>query len=1339
MVQTTTIVPVRHLSQEYPLSWFQERMWLLNRKNPQDLSYDIPVAFLLDGEININALNRSITEVLERHETLRARFIVNKRGETVQVITPNQPFSLKVIDVQESEIPHFIEQNMRYVFNLEKGPLFIGSLLRISSKRHLLLLNVHHIAADGWSIESILFSELQENYEAFVSGTTPSLKSLPVKYTDFVHWQRNVYIADSISFWQKHLEGYEASLELPSDFLRSPRSGSTSDRLEYKYSTEFSQALEKFAQKHGCTMFMSLLAGFALTVNRYTGKDDLCIGTTTSGRIFPEIEKLIGFFINILPLRISVDEDMSVSQFINSIRSTALAGYEHQIVPYEQIVYSSFEKRGDVTSSLVPLVIRHQNFPRANLEKQLPGGVKFGSYPGYEGYRTATGKDAFARCEVEMSYTGDRNKLEVEVFYASDLYRAETIEQLLKHHEQLLLEMMANSQSKLSELTMLTDTDRRRLFIDFNETKRDIDFCNNFLSRWDERVLKNPDAIACHDSFGSWCYRHIAEASNALSLTLNTKGVVPGDVIGVCMERGAPLLSAIFAIWRSGAAYVPLDPAYPESYLKQITSDAQPKLVIGTSEHLSRLAFSEEICCTIDARLPIVPDTATMPATAPVTSDSIAYLMYTSGSTGIPKGARVPHRQLTNWLSGLETNYPFTSDEVIAQKTTIAFAVSVKEIFAGLLNGCTTVFIDTETVKDPVLFVNALRKYKATRVNLVPSHMMAVLSYMKKEKIDLPSLQLCTTAGEPLTTEMITVFRSVLPHARLINNYGCTELNDICYYDTTNFDATQQGFAPVGKPIQNTQLYVLDRRSRPVPLGVPGEVHIATAGMALGYHNLEELNRERFIRNPFGKEYGGILYNTGDVVRYLPDGNLEFLGRWDFQVKIRGFRVDVRHVEKVMGEFDGMGSRAVVGENGQLLAFFVKQPGTTTNIGKLREFLQQKLPPYMVPSAFIEVTEMPKLPNGKLNRRALKVSTGQIQQSDTYEAPSTNIEKKVAELWSEVLEIPEDRIGKRSNFFELGGHSLSATRFIARVKEQLGVDVGLSVVFEYPHLVELASNLSMSTKAQDNTDDSIIIASQIKKPVRRHNSPPGLLENKVVLVTGGSRGIGRSAVRLLASHGASVAINYLKSNNQAIAVKEIIDEDGGISEIFQGDTTDPDQVNELVNNVRNRFGTIDVLVNNAAIGFTVAPFLQSNWDDFERKLTNELKSIFLLSQAVVPGMIEQKCGSIIAVSSTMSKSVQHGYCAHGAAKAALDSFVRSLANELGPEGIRVNTVAPGLTITDATAPMAYQIKETAATRCPLRRNGLPRDIAGAILFLASDLSQFMTGTYLPVDGGYTML
>lgn len=1339
-------------TQEHSLSWFQERMWMLNSKRPDDLSYNIPVVFLLEGLLNIDVLNKSLTEILRRHETLRACFTTNARGEPVQVITPEHPFSLPVIHVEESEVPRHIAENAAHVFDLSQGPIFTGRLLAVGPQRHLLLLNVHHIAADGWSIESILFSELQECYAAFYYGKLPVLKPLPVQYTDFAYWQRHLDMSNDLEYWHKHLSDYEASLELPSDFLRTPQSGSTSERFEYHYPAEFSQALEKFAQSHGCTMFMALLAGFALTVNRYTGKEDLCIGTTTSGRILPEIEGLIGFFINILPLRFFIDEDKTVDEFMNMVRKTALDGFEHQAVPFERIVYSSAVERTGTSGSLVPLVIRHQNFPRTNMEKELPGGLTFGSYPGYEGYRTATGQGAIARCEVEMSYTGDRNKLDVEIMYASDLFSEETIGRLLRHHEQIMREMMTSGKRRLSELNMLTEKDRERLLMEYNNTKSDIKNPMNFVGRWEQQVCKTPDSIACYDDHGSWRYREVGAAANALAAKLLGLGVRKGDILAVCMERSAPLLAAFLAVWKNGAAYVPLDPSYPESYLKLILKESSPKLVLCTGEQQVKLGLKDEACCILDSKLEVVSGEVTVPdrsieqechytALHYPSSDprDLAYIMYTSGSTGTPKGVRIPHMQLINWLSGLEKKWPYQAGEVIAQKTTIAFAVSVKEIFAGLLNGCPLAFIDTDTVKDTAMFVEALRKSDSSRLNIVPSHLQTVLAYLKKEGITLPALRVCTTAGEPLTAELVGMFRAVLPHVLLLNNYGCTELNDITYYDTTGFDGSQ-GFVPIGRPIQNTQLYVLDRMGRPVPEGVPGEVHVAGDSMSLGYHNLDEMTKERYLRNPYSNNPDSVLYNTGDVVRYLADGNLEYMGRWDLQVKVRGFRVDVRHVEKILGEYEGMGVRAVVGEGGQLIAFYVEQPGYFLDIGRLRLFLEEKLPPYMIPTAFVALPEMPKLPNGKLNRRALKVSTGVLQQSDTYQAPVTEEEKKLVEIWAEVLEIPEERIGRRAHFFEMGGHSLSATRLVSKIKERFRSEIGLTYVFEHPRLDEMAGILSDSrSKLNDESDYPAIHVSRKSSGEGHQVRVPGLLENKVVLVTGGSRGIGRSTVRLLASHGASVAINYLKSDEQARVIKEIIEEDGGVAETFQGDTTDPQQVNDLVSQVRRRFGRIDVLVANAAMGFKVAPFIDSEWADFELKLTNELKSIFLLCKAVTPEMIERKSGSIIAVSSTMSKLAQHGYAAHSAAKAALDAFVRAVASELGPDGVRINTVAPGLILTDAAATMSNQIKDASATRCPLRRNGLPRDVAGAILFLASDLSQFMTGVYLPVDGGHTML
>lgn len=1339
MKSTRLIQPVKRSHSELPLSSYQERLWLVNQKHPRDLSYNIPVSFWIEGALDTAALNQSLTEILRRHQTLRVKFVANPRGEPAQIVQPLEGFELPVVPATEDEIAHHVKENAEHVFDLSSGKILIGRLLCLNPQKHLLLLNVHHIAADGWSIEGILFSELQVCYAAFCSGAKPQLSALEIQYSDFAHWHRKQDLSADLVYWQECLADYEDSLELPTDFPRQAQSGVRSEAFAYKYPKELSLELERFAQAHGCTIFMYLLAGFALTISRYTGREDLCIGTTTSGRMLPELEGLIGFFINILPLRMRIDEELTVDEYLGAVRKVAVSGFDHQLVPFERILYSLSRTQVGRQYPLVPLVLRHQNYPHTHMEGELPGGVKLLPYPEGGGDKVIAALGAAPRAEVELSYTGTGENLEVDVMFAADLYRRETVERLLRHHEELLRAMMADGSRRLRDLPMLTQADIQCLAGEYDHSFDDPK--HTFVQRWKAQVERTPDAIACHDAHRAWSYREIADYVDRLAHALAAKGVVAGEVVGVCLDRGAPLLVSLLAIWTAGAAYVPLDPSYPETYLRQILQDASPKQTICTVANQSKLGLADATSCVLDASLARLQAFPPTPPSLEYTADALAYVMYTSGSTGTPKGVRVPHRQLMNWLGGLERNWPFSSGEVIAQKTTMAFAVSVKEIFAGLLNGCTTVFLDTATVQDTASFVAALTEHRVSRLNLVPSHLQAVLAYMQAEQLGLPALQFCITAGEPLTAELVSAFRALLPNARLLNNYGCTELNDITYFEATTFEA-QQRFVPIGKPIQNTRLYVMDRRGRLVPPGVAGELHVATESMSDGYHNLPELTRERYLRNYINGEQSGVLYNTGDVVKCLPDGNLEYIGRWDFQVKVRGFRVDVRQVEKAMGEFEGMGLRAVVGDGRQLFAYYVTQAGKTIDIASLREYLQARLPAYMVPSVFVALDAMPRLPNGKLDRRALIPAMGRLQRSDVYEAPKTATEVVMAALWAEALEIPEDEIGRHTHFFEVGGHSLSATRLVARIKERLGLELGISQVFEYPRLDELSQHVEETHRAghvEAHHDDEWMGAHRADASARRLLGAPGLLENKVVLVTGSSRGIGSATVRLLASQGAAVAINYLQNGMRANRVKELVEHDGGVAEVFQGDVTDPAQVTRLVGQVKERFGGIDVLVANAAIGFKVQPFLDFDWCDFERKVTDELKSIFYLCQAIVPDMVARKNGSIVAVSCAASNLAQPGFLAHSAGKAALDAFIRSLALELGPEGVRVNTVAPGLTVTDATANLPRQQKEAVAARSPLRRNGLPRDVAGAVLFLASDLSQFMTGTCLPVDGGISML
>jgi len=1333
---------------EHPLSLFQERLWLLNQKNRKDLSYNIPVAFLIEGALNVSALEKSLNEIIARHETLRTRFVVNSRGEPTQVVDDESTVDLSPITVEESEVQRLARAHAQHNFDLSCGPLLVARLLALPSHRHLLLLNVHHIVADGWSIEGILFAELQAGYKAFCSDSRPILAPLPISYVDFSHWQRKQDLAQSLEYWQESLAGYEDSLEVPADFTRKSQSGLKSQTITHQYDSAFSNRLDQFAQSHGCTLFMALLAGLGVVVSRYTGKQDFCIGTTASGRNQPELEGLIGFFINILPLRIKSDENLTVGEYMRGVRRLTLAGFDHQHVPFERIIYSLGLDRSGKDNPLVPVVLRHQNFPHTSLEGDLPGAVRFKPYAQDDddlgtdslgGPESAQSKRALARCELELSYTGDRNDLKVKVMYASDLYRKETVERLLGHLEHVLNAMFADANGSVSDLPLMSDGEIRSLLSRVNCAQEIPLPAELFPERFDQAAAQTPGAIACYDRVGEWTYEAIASHVNRLANALVAQGIGAGDVVGVCLERGAQLLISLLAIWKTGAGYVALDPGYPETYLQQILVNATPKRTICSRENQVKLALRDSECCVLGANFEFSSAYSDVAPMVRCDVESLAYLMYTSGSTGVPKGVRVPHRQLVNWLSGLERLMPFEAGEIIAQKTTIAFAVSVKELFAGLLNGCAQVFIDGGTVQDVRAFTAVLAKYRVTRLNLVPSHLSALLSYLQTESATLPALKHCIAAGEPLTADLVSAFRRLLPNARLYNNYGCTELNDICYYDTSAF-TSEEGFVPVGKAIQNTQTYVLDRLGRMVPEGVPGELHVASAAMPDGYHKLDALTEERFHKNRFSLDPKSILFNTGDVVRYLPDGCLEFIGRWDFQVKVRGYRIDVRQVEQVMGQFPSVGVRAVVGHGNQLIAYYVATEETPLDIGALREFLRARLPVHLVPSAFVAVSAMPRLPNGKLDRRALTPSLGKVQRSDAYEPPVTEVERSLAAIWSEVLEVPEDEIGRHTDFFEIGGHSLSATRVVARIRERAKLEIGLSVLFEHPRLSAMAEYMQGVLSANRLTDDTVDSwPSGAKSSGSSRSRMPGLLENKVALVTGSSRGIGSATVRLLANQGAAVAINYMHSEVRARNVKDVIEQDGGTAEVFQADVTDAEQATELVRRVREKFGRIDVLVANAAIGFTMESFAKYQWEDFSRKVLGELKSLFCLCQAVLPEMLERKNGSIVVVSSTMSKTASEGFIAHSTAKAALDSFVRSMAFELGPDGIRVNTVAPGLTLTDATANLSPQRKDAAAARCPMRRNGLPRDVAGAVLFLASDLSQFMTGSYLPVDGGFTML
>ncbi|HET7544772.1 MAG TPA: amino acid adenylation domain-containing protein [Polyangiaceae bacterium] len=1329
------------VSKGSPLSWFQERLWIHYQRDPENTSYNLPLQLLVTGDLDVSALEQSLSEIVARHESLRTCYGQTDEGVALQFVAPAESVCLPIIAVDRAQMLEYLERHLEHRFDLRRGPIFIASLLRLAPDRHLLLCNVHHIAADAWSLRAIFLAELQSTYAAFSRGLRPALPPLPMQYKDYATLQRTLDVSVQLDYWRRTLEGYEDSLELPTEHTRPTKSCTTSKSFFYGYSREFCQELERLSRRHGCTIFMSLLAALAVTLSRYTNKEDLCIGTTTSNRTDVAHEPLIGFFVNILPLRLQIDEQSSVSALLKAVRAQVLAAFE-QAVPFEQILQATDVARRGSVNPLVPIVMRHQNFPRASLKAALPGGVSFRPYPDPaepdDGARKLLAREHVpARCEIELSYSEDGDELAVEVVYASDLYDQAAVERLLSHHQRVLEGMFADADQRVLELPLLCDSDVRKLVDEYNRAPVTRAPTRSFVERFDAQVERTPGAVACWGEGGVSSYLEIAERANQVAHALLARGARARDLVAVCMDRSGSLLATLLGIWKAGAAYVPLDPAYPKAYLRQIIEDARPSAVVCSAEHQSLLELDEARCLKLEQ---IWSAESKYPVTPPelrVAPESLAYVMYTSGSTGKPKGVVVPHRQLDNWLSALETRLPFEPGEVVAQKTTFVFAVAVKELFAGLLNGCPQVFIANDTVRDTVAFVSALGEHRVSRLNIGPSQLASVIEHLQSSGRRLPALKICITAGEPLPKALVLAFRELFPSARLLNNYGCTELNDICYYDTASFDE-RRDFVPIGTPIANTKLYVLDRRGRLVPEGVAGELHVASASVPEGYHGLDALTAERFLPNPFGSEPSERLYNTGDVVRYLADGTLDFIGRWDFQIKVRGFRIDVRQVEQVLADFEGIRSRAVVNYGDRLIAFYTSLPDRAVELSQLREFLQERLPSYMVPDAFVRLDAMPLLPNGKLNRRALLELKGELQQSSEYELPKSSVERTLAEIWGDVVNVPVARIGRQTQFFDIGGHSLSAMRVLARIKDVFRVEIDVSQIFDEPRLESIARAIELEIARRPASEHEAEPSRAARRaPMPRAGS--GLLADKVALVTGASRGIGLATALLLAEHGAKVAINYRDSEAQARSVKEQIEAEGGTAEIFAADVTQADDVEALIAAIQQRFERVDVLVANAHMSFRHRPFVEYEWQDLERKVNDELRAVFYPCQAAAREMLRRKSGSIVAISSSLSKRGNEGFLAQITAKAAVDAFVRALATELGPGGVRVNTVAPGVTLTDAAMPMSPIVKEAIASRCPLRRNGLPEDMAGAVLFLASDLSRFTTGTYLPVDGGLTML
>jgi amino acid adenylation domain-containing protein len=1034
------------------LSFSQERLWVLDRLGLGSIAYHICPVFRLAGPLDLPTLQRSLGEIVRRHEALRTTF-QEKSGKPVQVIHPAGEFRLDITDLsglsaagREAEASRRILAEARRPFDLSEGPLLRASLLRLGEEEHIFSLILHHIIFDGWSI-GILFGELSALYRAFRGGGPSPLRELPIQYADFAVWQRRwlqgEVLQSLLSYWKRKLEGAPPVLELPSDRPRPPVQTHQGALESFLVPKPVSEGLKSLSRQEGGTLYIVLLTAFATLLRRYTGQEDIVIGTPIANRNRVEIETLIGFFVNTLVLRTDLSGDPTFRQLLGRVRETTLEAYEHQDLPFEKLVEELQPQRSLSHSPLVQVMFAFQNMPGGGLTLEGLSVTR---------QRHSGGT---AKFDLTLFMTEGQEGLKGTIEYATDLFDAGTIGRMIGHFGTLLEGIAADPDRRISALPLLSEAERHRIVVEWNDTATEYprDKCIHHL--FEEQVERTPDAVAVICGDRSLTYRALNREADRIAGRLRGLGVGRGALVGIFAERSVQMITAMIGILKAGGAYVPLDPSYPADRLHFMTEDAGIQILLSGSTHCEISSSYGGTVIDLEGDQRVTSETAIGRQDSVGSPEDLAYVIYTSGSTGRPKGVCVPHRAIARLV--MHTNYiALGPSDVVAHVSNCAFDAATFEIWGALLNGARLVVLGQEVVLSPEDFAGALRREKVSTLFLTTA-LFNQMAHLRPEAFR--TVRNLLFGGEAVDPECVrSVIRAGRPE-RLLHVYGPTENTTFTSWYQVEDVAGDAVTVPIGRPVSNTRIYLLDRFGNPVPVGVPGELHTAGDGLARGYLNREELTGERFIPDPFAAVPGSLLYRTGDIARYRRDGNIEFLGRKDHQIKIRGFRVELEEIETALATHQAVQSAVVTARQDRpgdtrLVAYVVQRQHVTTEA--LREFLGKSLPPYMVPSFFVYLDSLPLTPNGKVDRRALPVPGPSSRASeDVFTPPRTSVEKAVSGIWSDLLGIKQ--IGVKDNFFALGGHSLLATRVIARISEVFRIDMSLRTLFELPTVEGLSA------------------------------------------------------------------------------------------------------------------------------------------------------------------------------------------------------------------------------------------------------------------------------------------
>jgi amino acid adenylation domain-containing protein len=1057
-------IPRRAVLSPVPLSYSQELLWLLSQLE-SGVAYNAPAALRLQGPIDPESLQRALEQLVARHEILRTTYEIID-GRPMQIVSPTGSVELKLVDLstlpeteRDVELRRILRQDSEHEFDLRTEQVLRPWLIKLGDDDHVFFYVIHHIATDGYS-RVVLHDDLTELYEAAVEGREPELPSLPIQYADFAVWHRewldSGVLEQQLDYWKQALERAPSRLELPTDWARPAVRLYQGDHTSRVLGMELRHGLERMAREGDGTLFMALLSAYAALLHRYSGQDDIVIGTPFAARNRREIESMIGYFINPLALRVDISGDPSIRELLRRTRESTLGAFAHGDVPYEMVVRATSPER-DLSQTPVFQVMMVLHNP--DWEQRRPTFEPRGT--------TATElvyQKGFAKFDLLLGMSQRQNGLNTTWEYSTELFEPETASRISAHFEKLVESIVAHPDRPISKLPMLLDEERRLILSTWAGAPTAVSRETTVKELFEQKAAALADADAVVFEGARLSFGEVNAWSNRLAHRLRRLGVAPGTLVGIHLDKSLELVVAVLAVIKAGGAYVPLDPMYPEDRIEFMLEDARPGVLVTDVRMLEQLEVPARVTVfsewsELDAEPEQNPETAAGP-------DDLAYVIYTSGSTGRPKGALITNRSLTSAFLAYDEAYRLTEDTTShLQMASFSFDVFTGDLIRSLLSGSKLVVCPLELVMDPPRLFELMVAEEIDCAEFVPATASLLFEYVDGIGRTLDFMRVLVVSSEGWRTERYNYFRRFCgPKTRLINAYGLTEATIDSTYWESDEELVGDRFVPIGKPLANTEIYLLDANLEPVPTGIPGELCVGGVAVAMGYLNRPELTAQRFVPNPFSKDPNARLYRTGDLARWLPSGDVEFLGRADRQLKIRGFRIEPGEIEAALERQPGIRAAAVIvwepKPNDPRLAAYVEPNGTGAlpDWQTLREALAGELPAYMLPSAFTAVERMPFTPNGKLDYGALPPpESSVVGDEQRIVEPRTETEREVTQIWRELL--ATESFGVADDFFALGGHSLLAIRVITRIQERFEVGLTIRAIFEAPTVAALSREI----------------------------------------------------------------------------------------------------------------------------------------------------------------------------------------------------------------------------------------------------------------------------------------